>query len=120
MRHARLRAELRVETWQTAHDVANAYLSMKHGVAKQAANELALKNVDKELFDQRISPAVVIISDEEVKLTFWRDRAHDNEISAPPRFLKKATCSALQPELEVSQKKGRMHALRVENWPITG
>ena len=62
---ARLRAELRVETWQTAHDVANASLSMEHGVAKQAANELALKDVDKELFDQRISPAVVTISDED-------------------------------------------------------
>ena len=42
VRHARFRAELRVETWQTAHDVANAYLSLKHDVAKQAANELAL------------------------------------------------------------------------------
>ena len=38
---------------------------MKHDVAKQAANELALKDVDKELFDQHISPAVVTISDEE-------------------------------------------------------
>ena len=47
VRHARLRAELRVETWQTAHDAANAYLSMKHEVAKQAANELSLKDVDK-------------------------------------------------------------------------
>ena len=65
MRHARLRAELRVETWQTAHDVANAYLSVKHDVAMQAANEIALKNVDKELFDQHISPAVVTISEEE-------------------------------------------------------
>ena len=58
-------AELRVETWQTAHDVANAYLSMKHGVAMQAANEIALKNVDKKLLDQRISPPVVTISEEE-------------------------------------------------------
>ena len=65
MRHARFRAELRVEAWQTAHDVANAYLSMKHDVAKQAANELALKDVDKESFDQHISPAVVTISDED-------------------------------------------------------
>ena len=29
------------------------------------ANELSLKDVDKELFDQRISPAVVTISDED-------------------------------------------------------
>ena len=47
------------------HDVANAYLSVKHDVAKQAANEIALKDVDKELFDQHISPAVVTISEEE-------------------------------------------------------
>ena len=38
---------------------------MKHDVAKQAANELALKDVDKESFDQHISPAVVTISDED-------------------------------------------------------
>ena len=53
------------EAWQTAHDVANAYLSMKHDVAKQAASGLALKEMDKELLDQHISPAVVTISDEE-------------------------------------------------------
>ena len=34
-------------------------------MSKQAANEIALKDVDKELFDQRISPAVVTIKDEE-------------------------------------------------------
>ena len=38
---------------------------MKHDVAMQAANEIALKNVDKELFDQHISPGVVTISEEE-------------------------------------------------------
>ena len=32
----------------------------------------------------------------------------------------KATCSAFQPELEASEKRTRMHALRVENCPITG
>ena len=29
------------------HDATNAYLSVKHDVAKQAANEMALKEVDK-------------------------------------------------------------------------
>ena len=37
---------------------------MKHDVAKQAANEIALEEMDKELLDQHISPAVVTISDE--------------------------------------------------------
>ena len=38
---------------------------MKHDVAKQAANEVALKEVDKEFFDLRLSLALVTISDEE-------------------------------------------------------
>ena len=33
----------------------NACLSRRHDVAKQAANEMALKELDKEFFDQRIS-----------------------------------------------------------------
>ena len=37
--------------------------------------------------------------------------------SSAPRFFVKATCSAFQPELEVSERKGRMRALRVEPWP---
>ena len=47
------------------HDATNAFLSMKHDVVKHAANEMELKEVDKELFDQHISLAVVTISDEE-------------------------------------------------------
>ena len=93
---------------------------MKHDVAKQAANEIALKDVDKELFDQHISPAVVTISDEEGEIDILARSGTRHGDFCAPRFLMKATCSALQPELEVSQKKGRMHALRVENWPITG
>ena len=38
---------------------------MKHDVAKQAANEVVLKEVDKEFFDQRHSLPLVTISDEE-------------------------------------------------------
>ena len=41
------------------HNATNAYLSMKHDVARQAANEMALKEVDKFFFDQRISLTVV-------------------------------------------------------------
>ena len=32
----------------------NSYLSMKHHVAKQAAHEMTLKDVDKDFFDQHI------------------------------------------------------------------
>ena len=46
-------------------DATNAYLSMKHDVAKQAANEMVLKELDKSFFDQRVSLAVLTISDEE-------------------------------------------------------
>ena len=50
------------------HDATNAYLLMKRDVAKRAANEMALKEVDKEFFDWRISLAVVTISDEESEI----------------------------------------------------
>ena len=43
-------------------DATNAFLSMKHDVDKQAANQMALKDADKVFFDQRISLAVVTIT----------------------------------------------------------
>ena len=47
---------------------------MKHAVAKQAANEMVLREVDKVFFDQRISIAVVTISSEEgeIRHMAWR------------------------------------------------
>ena len=42
-----------------------ANLSTEHEVAKQAANEMVLKEIDKYYFDQRISSAVVTIGGEE-------------------------------------------------------
>ena len=36
-----------------------------------------------------------------------------------PRIFVKATCSAFQPELETLERKGRLHALRVEKCHIT-
>ena len=47
------------------HDATNANLSTEHEVAKQAANEIVLKEIDKYYFDQRISSAVVTIGGEE-------------------------------------------------------
>ena len=38
---------------------------MKHDVAKRPANHMALKDVYKDFFDQRMSLAVVTITDEE-------------------------------------------------------
>ena len=38
---------------------------MKHDVAKQAANETAVTDIDKLYYDQRISPAVVTVGGEE-------------------------------------------------------
>ena len=38
---------------------------MKHDMAKQAANELASKEIEKYHFDQRISLAVVMVGGEE-------------------------------------------------------
>ena len=39
------------------HDATYAYLSMKHDVAKQAANKMASKEIDQFYFDPRISLA---------------------------------------------------------------
>ena len=47
------------------HDATNANLSTEHEVAKQSANEMVLKEIDKYYFDQRISSAVVTIGGEE-------------------------------------------------------
>ena len=47
------------------HDATYAFLSMVHDVAMQAANEIALKEMDKFFFDQLISLAVVTISDKD-------------------------------------------------------
>ena len=50
------------------HDARNAYLWTKHDVVKRAAKEMALKEVDKFFFDQRISLPVVTTGGEEVEI----------------------------------------------------
>ena len=68
----------------TLHDVTNSYLSMRHEVAMQAANQMAPKDVDKFFFDQRISLAVVTSADEEdflARLHIWPGHF------CPPRIL---------------------------------
>ena len=92
------------------HDATTAYLSMKHDVAKQAANEMAL----------RISSAVVTISGEEGEIHILARSGIWNGDCCAPRTLVKATGSAFQPELEALEKKGILHALLVETCPITG
>ena len=79
------------------HDATNAYLSMKHNVAKQAANELALNVVDNEFFEQRMSLAVVTVTDED-----WRDEAYAME-TCMTYFCE--TFSAFQPEMGGIGKK---------------
>ena len=78
----------------------HAYLSMKHAVAKQAANKMVLREVDKVFFDLRISLAVVTISAEEGEIDILaRSGIWPGDFCAPSIFVK-ATCSAFQPELE--------------------
>ena len=55
--------------------------------------------------------AVATITNEEGE----NDHAY---IVKAPRILVKATCSAFKAELKVLEKKGRVHALRVENYPV--
>ena len=102
------------------HDATDAYLWTKHDVAKQAANEMALKEVDKFFFGQRISLPVVTIGGEEVEIDILaRSGTWPGDVCAP-RIVVKATCSAFQPELEILEKTGRLHARRVETCPGTG
>ena len=49
---------------------------MKTDVAKQAANEMALKEVDTEFVDHRKSLAVVTISDEEGEMDIFGEIGH--------------------------------------------
>ena len=87
---------------------------------KPAANEMALKDVDKVVFDQRMSLAVVTIFDEEGEIDIMaRSDIWPGDYCAP-RICVKATCSAFPPGLEVLERRGRVHALRVENCPVTG
>ena len=44
------------------HDATNALLSMKRDADKQTANQMALKDVDKGFFCQRIPLAVVTMT----------------------------------------------------------
>ena len=71
------------------HDATNAYLSWKHEVAKQPANEMVLKKIDKEYLDQRISQR------------WWAKSGIWPEDFCAPRIGVKATCSACPPELHM-------------------
>ena len=101
------------------HDATNAYLSMKHDVAMQAANEMVLKEIDKYYFDYRISLAVVTTGGEEGSIDVLAKSGMWPGDLCAPRIFAKATRSALQPELEALERKGRLHALLVEECPIT-
>ena len=59
------------------HDARSAYLSMKHDVAKQAANEMALKR-DRQVL---LRPAHFSRSGDgwRATLAFWRDQAYGQE-----------------------------------------
>ena len=50
------------------HDATNAYSSLYHGSAEEAAHWLVLKETDRQFLDPRISHAVVNIADEETEI----------------------------------------------------
>ena len=90
---------------------------MEDEVAKQAANEMALREIDKFCFDQRIPSAVVAVSGEEgnidvlAKSGIWL-----GDFCAQHIFVK-ATCSACQPELETLERKGGYTRSALKNVP---
>ena len=102
-------------------DATNAHLSMKHDVAKQAANEMARKEVNKFF----LRPAHFPCGCDHFRRR--RRNRHSGEIRymawgrlCSAYFFVKATCSPFQPELEILETKRKPHALRVEKCPITG
>ena len=66
-------------------------------------------------FEQRISHAVVHVSDEETAI----DVPSGAGIRLGPRIVSKATCNAFKSELERLRELLRCNALRVERCPIT-
>ena len=69
------------------HDATNAYLSMKHDVAKQAANEMAFQERGNAFHDLHAPLAVGPFQTKNVKLTFWLDQAYGLETSVHHAFL---------------------------------
>ena len=80
------------------HDATYAYLSMKDDAVKQAANEMALKEVDMFFFDHRMSLAIVTISNEEGEIDILARWSMLRGDFCAPRISVKATCAAFQPE----------------------
>ena len=75
------------------HDATNANPSTMHDVANQAANQMALKDVDKELFNQRISLTIVTTTDENNNINILeRSGIWPGNVCAP-RIIVKATFS---------------------------
>ena len=68
------------------HDATNAYLSMKLGVAKQAANDMALKEVDKFCSTSASVFSCDHFWTRRSKSTFWQDQAYGLEPSVHHAF----------------------------------
>ena len=82
-------AEAGVTSALRLHAATNAYLSMKHDVAKQAANGMRSKMWTRKFFDQCISLAVVTISDGEGEIDILvRPGIWPGDVCAPRIFVK--------------------------------
>ena len=95
------------------HDFTSAYLSLHHGAAKEAAHGMVSKETDKQFFEQRISHAVVHVSDEETAVDVPSGAGIRLGDFCAPRIVSKAICNERLRELL------RCNALRVERCPIT-
>ena len=102
------------------HDATNAYLSMKHDVAKQAAKRDGVPRTRQCIFRSPRSSGSGTISNEECEIDILvRSGIWHGDFCAPRIFVK-ATCSAFPPEKEVLEK-GRKSGTRsvLKNCPIT-
>ena len=91
---------------------------MKHDVAKQAANEMALTDIDKLYYDQRISPAVVTVGGEEGNIdVLTRSGVWPGDFCAPRVFV---VDNVLGLSVGTLERIGRLHAFLVQKCPVAG
>ena len=96
------------------HDATNAYSSLYHGSAEEAAHWLVLKETDRQFLDPRISHAVVNIAVEETEIDLPTGSGIWPGDCCAPRIFVKATCNAFTPALKRLKELGRCSAHRVE------
>ena len=96
------------------HDATNAYLSLHHGSANEAAHWLVLKETDRRFLDPRISHAVVNIADEETAIDLLAGSRFWPGDCCAPRIVVKDSRTAFTLARKRLEELGRCSAHRVK------